>query len=156
MPATLTREKLLSFANEHREEYETLLRRFVETPTVSVDPNHLEDIKKGVELTVGTPATDGTYYWEDAYAIAVDAPHIDNAYAFINFILDPQVEAGIAKTVQYATPNAAAKKLMDKAYVDNPAIFPPAEVVAKCEPALYLGEEVTKLRSDIWTRVQAA
>ena len=53
MPA-LTRENLLSFANEHREEYETLLRRFVETPTVSVDPNHAGDIKKGVELTVET------------------------------------------------------------------------------------------------------
>lgn len=53
MPA-LTRENLLSFANDHREEYETLLRRFVETPTVSVDPSHAEDIKKGVELTVET------------------------------------------------------------------------------------------------------
>jgi hypothetical protein len=52
MPTTLKRENLVSFANEHREEYESLLRRFVETPTVSVDPNHLDDIKKGVELTV--------------------------------------------------------------------------------------------------------
>ena len=54
MPTTLTRENLLSFANEHRDEYEALLRRFVETPTVSVDPNHLGDIKQGVELTVDT------------------------------------------------------------------------------------------------------
>jgi acetylornithine deacetylase/succinyl-diaminopimelate desuccinylase-like protein len=54
MPITLKRENLVSFANEHREEYESLLRRFVETPTVSVDPNHLDDIKKGVELTVET------------------------------------------------------------------------------------------------------
>jgi acetylornithine deacetylase/succinyl-diaminopimelate desuccinylase-like protein len=54
MPTTLKRENLVSFANDHREEYETLLRRFVETPTVSVDPNHLEDIRKGVELTVET------------------------------------------------------------------------------------------------------
>ena len=54
MPTTLKRENLVSFANEHREEYESLLRRFVETPTVSVDPNHLDDIKKGVELTVET------------------------------------------------------------------------------------------------------
>src|SRR5688572_15458797 len=54
MPTTLTRENLLSFANEHRDEYEALLRRFVETPTVSVDPSHLGDIKKGVELTVET------------------------------------------------------------------------------------------------------
>ena len=54
MPTTLKRENLVSFANEHREEFESLLRRFVETPTVSVDPNHLDDIKKGVELTVET------------------------------------------------------------------------------------------------------
>jgi acetylornithine deacetylase/succinyl-diaminopimelate desuccinylase-like protein len=54
MPTTLKRENLVSFANDHREEFETLLRRFVETPTVSVDPNHLDDIKKGVELTVET------------------------------------------------------------------------------------------------------
>jgi len=54
MPTTLKRENLVSFAGEHREEYESLLRRFVEIPTVSVDPNHAEDIKKGVELTVET------------------------------------------------------------------------------------------------------
>ena len=54
MPTTLKRDTLLSFANSHREEYETLLRRFVELPTVSVDPGHLDDIKKGVELTVET------------------------------------------------------------------------------------------------------
>src|SRR5829696_5163766 len=54
MPTTLKRDNLLSFANSNREEFETLLRRFVELPTVSVDPNHLDDIRKGVELTVET------------------------------------------------------------------------------------------------------
>src|SRR5215213_195267 len=54
MSTTLNRDSLLSFASSHRDEYESLLRRFVETPTVSVDPNHLEDIRKGVELTVET------------------------------------------------------------------------------------------------------
>jgi len=54
MPTTLKRDSLLSFANSHREEFETLLQRFVETPTVSVDPGHAEDIRKGVDLTVAT------------------------------------------------------------------------------------------------------
>src|ERR1051325_755020 len=54
MPTTLKRDSLLSFANSHREEFETLLKRFVETPTVSVDPNHADDIRKGVELTAET------------------------------------------------------------------------------------------------------
>src|SRR5215207_8610205 len=53
-PTTLKRDSLLSFANSQREEYESLLRRFVETPTVSVDPAHADDIRKGVELTVET------------------------------------------------------------------------------------------------------
>src|SRR6185369_12526531 len=54
MPTPLKRDNLLSFAESHRDEFEGLLRQFVEIPTVSVDPNHLEDIKKGVELTVDT------------------------------------------------------------------------------------------------------
>ncbi|MGE0004162.1 MAG: PotD/PotF family extracellular solute-binding protein [Parvibaculaceae bacterium] len=100
--------------------------------------------------------TEGAEMWQDCLAIPTGAPRPENAHAFINFILDPETEAGIAKTVQYATPNAAARKLMDKDYVENPAIFPPAEVVAKCEPALYLGEEATRIRDEIWTRIQAA
>ena len=53
MPTSLKWIVFVSF-NEHRSEYESPLRRFVETPTVSVDPNHLDDIRKGVELTVET------------------------------------------------------------------------------------------------------
>jgi acetylornithine deacetylase/succinyl-diaminopimelate desuccinylase-like protein len=54
MPTTLKRENLFSFANDHRQEFEALLRQFVEIPTVSVDPAHAADITKGVELTVET------------------------------------------------------------------------------------------------------
>src|SRR4029078_2220450 len=54
MSTTLNRDSLLSFANSHRDEYESLLQRFVEIPTVSVDPSHAEDIKKGVDLWVAT------------------------------------------------------------------------------------------------------
>ena len=52
MSSPLSRDHMYTFANSHRKEYEDLLREFVETPTVSVDPAHLEDIRKGVELTV--------------------------------------------------------------------------------------------------------
>jgi len=54
MPTTLKRDNLFSFAKEHRQEFETLLRRFVETPTISCDPAHANDITKGVDLTVET------------------------------------------------------------------------------------------------------
>ncbi len=54
MASLLTRDQLFSFATSHRDEYEALLKEFVETPTVSVDPAHAEDIRRGVKLTVDT------------------------------------------------------------------------------------------------------
>ena len=54
MAKQLQRDQLFSFAKNNKEEYEELLRQFVETPTVSVDPAHAEDIRKGVDLTVDT------------------------------------------------------------------------------------------------------
>jgi acetylornithine deacetylase/succinyl-diaminopimelate desuccinylase-like protein len=54
MANALNRDQLFLFAKNHRDEYEALLKRFVETPTVSVDPTHAEDIRRGVDLTVET------------------------------------------------------------------------------------------------------
>jgi spermidine/putrescine transport system substrate-binding protein len=100
--------------------------------------------------------TEGSLVWQDTLAIPKGAPHPENAHAFINFILNGEVGAKIAETIQYATPNAAAKKLMSKEYLDNPAIFPPPEVIAKCEAGIYVGEEGTRLRDEAWTRITAA
>ncbi|MGE3829966.1 MAG: PotD/PotF family extracellular solute-binding protein [Parvibaculaceae bacterium] len=100
--------------------------------------------------------TEGSLLWQDTMAIPTGAPHPGNAHTFINFILDPEVGRDIAEFINFATGNGAARKLAKKEYQENPAIFPTAEVVAKCEPALYLGEDATKVRDEIWTRVQAA
>ena len=64
--------------------------------------------------------------------------------------------AAIADFIQYATPNAAAAKLMDDAYRSNPAIFPSEEVIAKCEPSVYQGAKRARLLDEAWTRIQAA
>ena len=54
MANPLDRNQLFSFAKSHRDEYEALLKRFVEIPTVSCDPAHAEDIRAGLDLTVET------------------------------------------------------------------------------------------------------
>jgi len=99
---------------------------------------------------------EGGLLWQDCLCIPKGAPHPDNAHAFINFMCDPKVAAQNADYIQYATPNAAAKKLLSKEYLENPAIFPPADVIAKLEEAIYLGEERARLIRDAWTRIQAA
>ena len=99
---------------------------------------------------------EGSNVWEDTIAIAAGAPHPENAHAFINFVFDKDVGKHIAETIQYATPNKAARDIMDAKYTGNAAIFPPADILKKCEYAAYIGEEALKVRDEIWTAVQAA
>jgi spermidine/putrescine transport system substrate-binding protein len=99
---------------------------------------------------------EGSQYWQDTLAIPMGAPHPANAHAFINFALGAEAGKEIAETILYATANKAARDLMPDDYKNNPVIFPPEDVIAKCEPALYLGEEATRLRDEVWTRIQAA
>ncbi len=99
---------------------------------------------------------EGSNLWQDTLAIPVGAPHPENAHAFINFMLDAENGKKIADTIQYATANKAARELMDGAYKENPAIFPPDDVLAKCEPGLYLGEDAERVRDEIFTAIKAA
>lgn len=99
---------------------------------------------------------EGALLWQDTVAIPAGAPHPENAHAFMNYLLDADAGVGIAKTIQYATANKASREKMEDTYKNNPAIFPPEEVLKKCEAGAYLGEEATKVRDEIWTRIQAA
>ena len=99
---------------------------------------------------------EGGYFWQDCLCIPVGAPHPENAHAFINFLLDAEIGRDLAEYIEYATANEAARKLMDDSYNKNPAIFPPADVLANLEPSLYLGEERAQLIDEEWTRVLAS
>lgn len=99
---------------------------------------------------------EGGYYWQDCLCIPSGAPHPDNAHAFINFLLDAEIGRDLAEYIEYATSNEAARKLMDDSYNQNPAIFPPDEVLANLEPSLYLGEAHSQLLDEEWTRVLAS
>lgn len=99
---------------------------------------------------------EGSLIWADNLSIPVGAPHPDNAHAFINYILDAQAGALIADYIQYATPNEAARGLLNDSYNKNPSVFPPEDVLAKCEWGAYLGEDVSRMQDEAWTRFLAA
>ncbi len=70
--------------------------------------------EKGVKLEAGTPSKDGTYYWSDAYYITSDAPNVDAAYAYIDYMTDPEQNAKLAGTLLSACTNEKALPLMSK------------------------------------------
>ena len=99
---------------------------------------------------------EGSLINSDTLCIPKGAPRPDNAHKFINYLLDAKAGAEISKTILYPTPNAAAKALMPEAYRNNPVIFPPADIMAKCEYGAFEGAEKASLYEEIITRVRAA
>jgi len=99
---------------------------------------------------------EGGLLWEDALCIPKGAPNVENAHVLINYLLDAQVGADIADYVYYATPNAAAKKLMSEEYTGNPAIFPSDESIASSEVSIYPGQDITRKIDEAWTRIKAS
>jgi spermidine/putrescine transport system substrate-binding protein len=100
--------------------------------------------------------SEGSLLWSDNMVIPKGAPHPDNAHAFIDYILTPEVHGAIAAEIRYACPNQAAMQYVPEEDRTNPAIYPSEETLAHCEYATYKGEEVEKLYEDALTRVLAA
>ncbi|GBD44418.1 Spermidine-binding periplasmic protein SpuE [bacterium HR40] len=99
---------------------------------------------------------EGSILWEDTMCIPKGAPHPQNAHTFINYILTPEVHASIAEFIKYACPNRTALQYLPVEDRENPAIYPPREVLEKCEVTVYKGEEVESLYDRALTRVLAA
>ncbi|MEM7178405.1 MAG: spermidine/putrescine ABC transporter substrate-binding protein [Pseudomonadota bacterium] len=99
---------------------------------------------------------EGGLVWEDGLCIPKGAPNPQAALEMINFLLDPEVGAAIADFIYYATPNEASKLLMSDEYLQNPAVFPSKEAMAKLEPSIYPGQAIIEKIDAAWTRVKAA
>jgi putrescine transport system substrate-binding protein len=95
---------------------------------------------------------EGTIIWFDMYAVPNDAPHPDNAHAFINFMMKPEVAAANSNFVNYATGNAASVPLVNEEVRNDPGVYPPPEVKAKLFPDLSETDEFTRLLNRTWTR----
>lgn len=98
---------------------------------------------------------EGSQLNSDTLCIPVGAPHPKNAHAFINYMLDAEAGKKITETILYPTPNAAARALMPEDYKNNPVIYPPADVLARCEYAKF-NPELQPLYEEAFTRVRAA
>jgi putrescine transport system substrate-binding protein len=95
---------------------------------------------------------EGSIIWFDSYLIPKDAPHPKNAHRFIDYMLRPEVIAAVSNTVNYANGNAAATPLVKKSVLDDPNVYPPAEVRATLANDLADSEETTRIMTRLWTR----
>jgi spermidine/putrescine transport system substrate-binding protein len=84
---------------------------------------------------------EGATLWVTAAAIPADAPDVERSHAFLHALMAPERAALATATGGYATPNDAARALLEPALRDDPALFPPPDVLARCEVVRDLGPE---------------
>jgi putrescine transport system substrate-binding protein len=106
---------------------------------------------KKVNIAYSLPK-EGTLVWFDMAGIPKDAPHPDNAHAYIDYLMRPEVTAAITAAVNYANANAASLPLIPDETRNDPAVFPPAEVKARLFPDLSETDEFTRLLNRTWVR----
>ena len=97
---------------------------------------------------------EGGTLWVDNLAMPKTARNVDAAYEFVNFLMEPEMAAKIVNGVHYAGANKAALPLIDGKIRSDPAIYPPQEVLDRCELIEDLGE-TTQLIDELWTEIKA-
>ncbi|MFU8820387.1 MAG: polyamine ABC transporter substrate-binding protein [Gammaproteobacteria bacterium] len=112
-----------------------------------------EEAEQGVEVDYVIP-DEGAPMWFDMLAIPADARNPENAHLFIDFLLRPEVMAEITDYVAFANAVPASLEIMDEEVRDNPAIYPPEEVMEKLYTLKVLPREVDRVYTRLWTTVR--
>lgn len=113
-----------------------------------------EEADNGQVISYSIPK-EGANLWFDMLAIPADASNVKNAHAFINYILHPEVIAPITDYVAYANPNTAAEPLVDKEILNDPAIYPTAEVLERLYVADVRPMKAQRAMTRVWTKVKS-
>jgi putrescine transport system substrate-binding protein len=110
----------------------------------------------GVELNLQyfVPKT-GVPAWFDIWCMPSDAQNTDSAYAFLDYMLRPEVVAKCTDYTGYANANKAATALVDPAISSDPAIYPDAETLARMYTPKPMSEEQERLLTRAWTQIKA-
>lgn len=87
--------------------------------------------------------------------IAKDAPNVDEAYQFINFLLQPKVIAPISDKTGYPNPNKEGIGLVKSEIRDNPDLVPTAEGMTHLFPLKPLPAKAERARTRIWTTIKS-
>ena len=106
-----------------------------------------------INLAYSVPS-ESSIGWADGMFIPADAPHPDAAYAFIDFILRPDVIAAITNTITYANAVPASNPMIRPEILSDPAVYPTADVLAVLQAKTTLPPKSERLRTRIMARMK--
>ena len=97
---------------------------------------------------------DGFVIWVDNFAIPKNAPHLENAYKFLNFMLRADVAKAVVLDNNYPSANLAAQKLLPAAIQNNPSVYPPEAILKHGQFQTDIGDDALELYEKYWERLK--
>ncbi|KQU97139.1 spermidine/putrescine ABC transporter substrate-binding protein [Mesorhizobium sp. Root102] len=114
--------------------------------------NRAQEAKQGVEIGYAVPK-EGAQIWFDQMAIPADAQHVTEAHEFINYMMKPEVIAKSSNFVLYANGNKASQQFVDKAILDDPAIYPDVATLQKLYTVQPYDPKTQRIITRTWTKI---
>ena len=115
--------------------------------------NRAREAANGIEIGYAIPK-EGTLMSLDNLAIPKDAPHLAEAYAFIDYLLRPEVAGRNSSITSFANGILASKPFVAKDVLDNKAIYPDEETMKRLFTVTTYDQAVQKVVTREWTRVK--
>ena len=112
------------------------------------------DAKKGVTARYVAPK-EGVEVDFDMLAIPADAPHKDEAHAFIDFVLRPDVMAGITNVVRYPNAVPASRPMIAPELLADTNVFPTDAQLAGFFTIGPVPQAAERVRTRLWARFKA-
>ena len=100
---------------------------------------------------------EGTNVWIDSWVITKNAPNMENAEKFIDFMCRPEIALKNFEYITYSTPNDAARDLIEDEDIRNSKIaFPNLDEYNNLETFTYLGDDADSLYNELWKEVKSS
>jgi spermidine/putrescine transport system substrate-binding protein len=112
-------------------------------------------VKRDYPDTEYVLGAEGGEIWEDNWAIVKGAPHKDAAYAFLNYMIRPDIAALETNGHGYPQVDARATALLSDAMKTDKIMYPAQELLTPLE----FGAAITltdPARAELWARVKSA
>ena len=106
-----------------------------------------------INLAYYVPKT-GSPAWVDCLCIPADAAHKENAYKFLEYMLQPEVIAKCTNFTNYANGNLASKKFVDPAVLADPAVYPDDETIKRLWAPKPFNDEQDRELTRAWSEIK--
>lgn len=97
---------------------------------------------------------EGYVIWVDSFAIPKQARHLNEAHAFINFMLSANIGKQATLFTGFATANKKAKPLLPANLRDNPVIYPSRETLKRGQFQIDVGDDTLALYEKYWEQLK--